>query len=220
MIALIDYGLGNLRSVEKALQAVGAEVHLAGDPEAVRRADRLILPGVGAFGDGMQGLQSRGLEKAVKAAVQAGTPLLGICLGMQLLFERSKEAPGRPGLGLLPGEVRRFPQEQVPGQRAASERAASERQLKVPQTGWNQLHIEGAPPLLAGLEPGAYAYFNHSFYCAPAENSDWLASTDYGLRYASVVGRGSLFGVQFHPEKSQSVGLQILHNFVRARPNI
>jgi glutamine amidotransferase len=129
---------------------------------------------------------------------QNGTPRLGICVGMQLLFEVSEELGEHKGLGLMPGRVRRFP----------------ESGLKVPQTGWNQLQIQGESPLLKGLAPGSYAYFNHSYYCAAAQAEDVLASTDYGLSYASVVGRGSLYGVQFHPEKSQAVGLQILRNFV------
>jgi glutamine amidotransferase len=202
MIALIDYGIGNLRSVEKALQAVGAEVHLTSDPQALLQATKIILPGVGAFGDGMRGLEERRLAQAIQQACQNGACLLGICLGMQLLFESSQEAPGISGLGLLPGQVRRFDQ---PG-------------LKTPQTGWNQLlpARPGEQPslLLAGLAPGSYAYFNHAYYCDPDLEEDWLAATVYGRRYASVVGRGRLYGVQFHPEKSQAVGLQILRNFV------
>jgi len=198
MIALVDYGIGNLRSVEKALQAVGAEVRLTSDPDEILSASRVILPGVGAFGDGMAGLRQRGLESALKIVAARGVPLLGICLGMQLLFEESDEIGRHQGLGLLPGRVRRFP------------RAG----WKVPQTGWNQLQIERPSPLLTGLQSGDYAYFNHSYYCEPADPTDILASTDYILQYASVVGRNNLFGVQFHPEKSQSVGLQILRNFV------
>lgn len=198
MIALVDYGIGNLRSVEKALQAVGAEVRLTSDPAEILSATRVILPGVGAFGDGMAGLRQRGLESALKIVAARGVPLLGICLGMQLLFEESDELGRHQGLGLLPGRVRRFPQ------------AGG----KVPHTGWNQLHIERPSPLLTGLLSGDYAYFNHSYYCEPADPTDILASTDYILQYASVVGRNNLYGVQFHPEKSQSVGLQILRNFV------
>jgi glutamine amidotransferase len=198
VIALVDYGIGNLRSVQKALLAVGAEVSLTADPEEVRRAEKVVLPGVGAFGDGMAGLNAGGFVDVLKEAWLGGKPLLGICLGMQLLFMSSEEAPGRPGLGFLPGVVRRFP--------------ASA--LKVPHTGWNQLHPVGASALLERLEDGSYAYFNHAYYCEPQEPSDALAVTDYGLRYASVIGRGRMFGVQFHPEKSQAVGLQILRNFV------
>ncbi len=198
MIALLDYGIGNLRSVEKAFQAVGAPVQLTSNAEDIQRADKIILPGVGAFGDGMAGLQQRKMVEPLQAAVRHGTPLLGICVGMQLLFAGSAESPGVAGLGFLPGEVRRFP--------------ASD--LKVPQTGWNQVTPCRDTPLLADLPPGSYAYFNHSYYCDPAEPDDWLAATDYGLRYASIVGHGRLYGVQFHPEKSQAVGLLILRNFM------
>jgi glutamine amidotransferase len=198
-VALIDYGIGNLRSVEKALQAVGAEVCLTSDPEMVLAAEKAVLPGVGAFGDGMAGLTVRGLVGAIQQSVQDGKPLLGICLGMQLLFEGSEELGEHAGLGLLPGKVMRFP----------------ENRLKIPHTGWNQLIFTPAP-LLNGLEPGCYAYFNHSYYCQPASAGDVLATTEYGLVYASVVGRGRLYGMQFHPEKSQAVGLQLLRNFVQA----
>lgn len=206
MIALVDYGIGNLRSVEKALSTVGADVRLTADLDQILAADKVVLPGVGAFGDGMAGLRARGLVQVVKTVVATQTPLLGICLGMQMLFEASDElSPGErdagrsyEGLGFLPGRVRRFP--------------ASD--LKIPQTGWNQLFPMQESPLLRGLAPGSYAYFNHGYYCDAAEPSDLLASTEYGIHYASVVGRGRLYGVQFHPEKSQAVGLAILKNFV------
>jgi glutamine amidotransferase len=206
MIALIDYDIGNLRSVEKALAAVGAEVRLTGHPAQILTADKVVLPGVGAFGDGMAGLRGRGLVEVLRTIVTRETPLLGICLGMQLLFEMSEEfspseqqiRSGHAGLGFLPGQVQRF----------------TKGDIKIPQTGWNQLLPEGESPLLKGLKPGSCAYFNHSYYCAPAEKADVLASTEYGIRYASVVGRGRLYGVQFHPEKSQAVGLTILRNFV------
>lgn len=198
MIALIDYGIGNLRSVEKALAAVGANVRLTTQPEVIRAADKVVLPGVGAFGDGMAGLRQRELEAVIETVFREGKALLGICLGMQLLFEVSYELGEHRGLGLLPGEVRKF------------ERG----DLKVPQTGWNQVRAEKDSPLLASLAPNSYAYFNHSYYCEPADREDILASSEYGVRYAAVVGRGRLYGVQFHPEKSQAVGLQILRNFV------
>ena len=201
MIALVDYGIGNLRSVHKALAAVGGDVIQTSTPEEIRRAEKVVLPGVGAFGDGMIGLVESDLEVVIAEVVKREVAVLGICLGMQLLFESSEEAPTQPGLGLLPGSVRRF---------------ASEG-LKVPQTGWNQLHPRQKSPLLVGLADGCYAYFNHGYYCEPQFTDDILAVTDYGLRYASVIGRGRLFGVQFHPEKSQAVGLQILKNFVEMR---
>lgn len=198
MIALVDYGIGNLRSVEKALQAVGAEVCLTSAPEIILAAEKVVLPGVGAFGDGMAGLRERRLESVIQSLPARGTPLLGICVGMQLLFDIGEEMGEHAGLGLIPGRVRRFP----------------EAGLKIPQTGWNQLVFDPGIPLLQGLSKGCYAYFNHSFYCDPAESEDVLAWTEYGLQYASVVGRGCLYGAQFHPEKSQAMGLQILRNFI------
>lgn len=201
MIALVDYGIGNLRSVEKALATAGAEVCLTEDPGAILQAAKVVLPGVGAFGDGMAGLRERQLVDVVHEIVRRGIPLLGICVGMQLLFEASEEMGEHPGLGLLPGRVRRFEPD-------------PDWHLKVPQTGWNMLQQEQDTPLLAGLPTGSYAYFNHSYYCAATEINDVLASTSYGIRYASVVGRDRVYGVQFHPEKSQDVGLKILRNFV------
>lgn len=198
MIALVDYGIGNLRSVEKALASVGADVRLTSDPQVILAASQVVLPGVGAFGDGMAGLRQRGLEPALQQIAAQGKPLLGICLGMQLLFQSSDEMGQHSGLGLLPGRVTRFP----------------ESGWKVPQTGWNQLNIQQETPLLSGISSGDYAYFNHSYYCEPAEPKDSIATTDYILSFSAVVGRGRLYGAQFHPEKSQDLGLQILRNFV------
>jgi imidazole glycerol-phosphate synthase subunit HisH len=198
MIALVDYGTGNLRSVEKALQAVGAQVNLTSDPQAILASEKAVLPGVGAFGDGMAGLRERGLVEVIQSLPSKGIPLLGICLGMQLFFEASEEMGEHPGLGLIPGRVRRFP----------------EAGLKIPQTGWNQISFSAGSLLLEGLENGCYAYFNHSFYCEPSTAGDVLGQTDYGVTYTSAIRRERLYGVQFHPEKSQSVGLQILRNFV------
>ena len=198
MIALIDYGVGNLRSVEKALTSVGAQVVLTSDPDLIQSAQKVVLPGVGAFRDGMLGLERKGLVQVLVAIARRRTPLLGICLGMQLLFETSVEMGEHKGLGLLPGQVLRF----------------ADHDLKVPQTGWNQVHIQRKNPLLDGLPDGSYAYFNHGFYCVPGREDDILAVTDYGIDYASVVAQGRIYGVQFHPEKSQDVGLQILRNFV------
>lgn len=199
-VNLIDVGTGNLSSVHKALETLGAKVNLARNPEDVLQDDSIVLPGVGAFGDFMQGLQSSGLDQVVRAAAQHGAPILGICVGMQALFEVSEEMGEHTGLGLLPGRVVRF---------------SSAAGFKVPHTGWNQLWPLGRSPLLQGLKPGDYAYFNHSFYCSPTEEADILLSTDYGLNFASAVQRGSLFGVQFHPEKSQQVGLNLLENFLK-----
>jgi glutamine amidotransferase len=193
----VDYGIGNLRSVEKAFNAVGAEVSVTSDPEVVRAADKVVLPGVGAFGDGMAGLVKRNLVQPIRDLVERGIPLLGICLGMQLLFEESEEHGKFGGLGFLAGKVLRF---DVPG-------------LIIPHTGWNQIRIVRSSPLLDGLPPDAHAYFNHGYYCQ-AQPEDILATTEYGIQYSSVVGRGSIYGAQFHPEKSQHIGLMILRNFV------
>ena len=197
-IALVDFGAGNLRSVEKTLDAVGARVIVTADPEAVLSAEKVVLPGVGAFADGVRALEERGLVSALREIAARGTPLLGICVGMQLMFERGEEHGDHDGLALLPGTVRRLP----------------EAGLKVPHTGWNRVRATRPSPLLQGLPEGAFAYFNHSYYCDAAEPADVLARTAYGLTYPSVVERGSLWGVQFHPEKSQQVGMKILRNFV------
>jgi glutamine amidotransferase len=201
VIALVDYGIGNLLSVEKALESVGATVQVTSDPARILSAERVVLPGVGAFGDGMAELDARGLVPVVQQVAVRQIPLLGICLGMQLLFETGDEHGSHRGLGLLMGSVRRFD-------------LAARPELKIPQTGWNQVFAARETPLLWSIAPGSFAYFNHSFYCAPAELADVLATTEYGGRYASIVGRGRIFGVQFHPEKSQAVGLQLLRNFV------
>ena len=198
MFALIDCGIGNLRSVQKALETVGANVQLTTAPEVILAAEKVILPGVGAFGDGMAGMRARDLIEPVKTVVARGTPFLGICVGMQLLFESSSEMGEHPGLGILPGTVRRF-------------EAAD---IKIPQTGWNQIVPQTESKLLYNVKLGDYTYFNHSYYCAPTLESDVLATTNYGGEYASIVRRGNLYGVQFHPEKSQHIGLQILRNFV------
>jgi glutamine amidotransferase len=197
MIALLDYGIGNLRSVQKALEHAGATVILTSDPETALLAEKVVLPGVGAFGDGMRGLRERGLDAAVRTVVARGTPLLGICVGMQVLFESSEERGEHAGLSLLPGRVRLF----------------AGNGLKVPHTGWNEIRPAADNPLLRGLPASAYAYFNHSYYCE-AEAADVLAYCDYGRPTAAVVGRGRLYGIQFHPEKSQHIGLGLLRNFV------
>jgi glutamine amidotransferase len=202
MIAIIDYGAGNLRSVRNALVYLGAEVVTAATPDQLDGAEKIVLPGVGAFGAGMNALRTAGFEEPLKAAVAAGVPLIGICLGMQYLFESSDEMGLHRGLGLLPGRVTRFPTNG----------------LKVPHMGWNQLRIQQDNPLLASVESGSYAYFVHSYYVEAGDLSDVLATTDYGIEYASVVAHGNIFGIQPHPEKSQSVGLRILRNFVEIRP--
>ena len=205
-VVLIDAGTGNLRSVHKALEAVGAQVTRTDDPDVVRRGARLVLPGVGAFGDFMAGLRQRGLEEAVLEAVGRGAPLLGICVGMQALFEIGEEMGIHQGLALLPGRVVAFPPE------------IREQGLKIPHTGWNFVQWARPNPLSPGLEDGGYAYFNHSFYCLPQVEGDIIGYTNYGLTFASAVQRDNLLGVQFHPEKSQRVGLRVLENFLRWQP--
>ena len=205
-VTMVDYGGSNMRSVQKAFEAVGVAIEVTSDPEVARRAVRLVLPGVGAFRPGMDALRSRGLDGAIVDDVAAGTPLLGICLGMQLLFAVSEEMGRHKGLGLLPGQVVAFvgrpPTANAPG-------------LKVPHMGWNRIRHEDQHPLLAGVPNGSYAYFVHSYYCAPANPQDILATTDYGVEFAAIVGRGRLYGIQFHPEKSQRIGLAILRNFAQ-----
>ena len=203
MIALIDYGISNLRSVQKAFEHLDMEVTLVDTPDRLAQADRLILPGVGAFPAGMEGLQERGLIEPIKQAAREGKPLIGICLGMQLLFESSNEMGETEGLGLLPGKVTRIGGQSsvVPG-------------LKVPHMGWNQLDAVREHPLACDLVSGSYAYFVHSYAIYPEDQSIVLATTDYGGPFASIVGRGKVCGLQFHPEKSQAVGLRLLKNFL------
>lgn len=198
MIALIDYGAGNLHSVKKAIEFNGGEVTLVQNSEDLLKAEKAILPGVGAFGDGMKGLQKRELIPAIKEYAASGRPLLGICLGMQLLLDESDEMGVQQGLGLVPGKVRQFTQ---PG-------------IKVPQIGWNQVFIQRESPLLADLEDGSYVYFNHGYYCRLDDTGYTLASTEYGTNYTSMLQKDNIYGAQFHPEKSQDVGMQILRNYV------
>ena len=200
VIALIDYGAGNVRSVYKALEAVGAKVRVARSPDDLQSAEKVVLPGVGAFGDCMVGLRRAGLVEALYRVVEE-KPLLGICVGMQVLFDEGEEMGRHAGLGLLPGRVVRF---------AASLTAAG---LKIPHTGWNRIEPVKESPLLGGLPLEAWAYFNHAYYCQ-ARPEHTLAVTDYGGPFPSIVGRGHIYGIQFHPEKSQRVGLHILRNFV------
>jgi len=198
MIAIIDYGAGNLHSVQKAVEFVGGRSFLADTAEEILRADKVILPGVGAFQVGMSGLTKKGIVPAIKEFVATGRPLLGICLGMQLLFEESDEGGQHFGLGFLPGDVVAF----------------EPTDLKVPQIGWNQLTHQGDSSMLANVTSGSYVYFNHSYYCRPSDPSHILATTEYGNSFASIVASGNVFGLQFHPEKSQHAGLHLLQNFV------
>jgi imidazole glycerol-phosphate synthase subunit HisH len=198
MIRIIDYGMGNLRSVQKAFQHVGHDAEITNDPEKVLSADKLVLPGVGAFEDAMRELRDRQLIKPILAAIDSGKPFLGICLGLQLLFDVSFENGTHSGLGVLRGEVVRFdiPQE-----------------YSVPHMGWNQLAIRGKPPILEGIEEGTYVYFVHSYYVVPQDLTVIAAETDYGGPFCSMIRWDNLYATQFHPEKSQSVGLRMLKNF-------
>jgi len=197
MIAVVDYGIGNLGSVIKGFRHAGAETVLTGDPSLLRSADAMVLPGDGAFGATMDEVRRRGLVPVLREAAGAGRPLLGICIGMQLLFEESEEHGHHEGLGLLPGRVRRLTGD-----------------LPVPHMGWNRLRRRRDHALLDGVPDGAHVYFVHSYYCdAPPDVV--LATTDYGTELPAVVGRGNVLGVQFHPEKSQAVGLRMIDSFVR-----
>ncbi len=196
-IVIIDAGIGNLRSVQKAFEHVGAAPTITDDPAVVAGADAVVLPGVGAFGDGMEGLRSRGLDAAVFDAIGRGIPFFGICVGLQLLFEEGEEMGTHRGLGVLPGRVVRFPAG-----------------LTVPHMGWNQIEQRRSHPLLAGIPDGAFAYFAHSYHAITDDESIVVATTDYGAPFPSVVARDNVWAIQFHPEKSQQIGLRILQNFV------
>lgn len=206
-VVVIDYGMGNLRSVSKALESLGAEVCVTDKPGDVAKAKKVILPGVGAFPAAMRELESRGLDQAVCEAVRSGRPYLGICLGLQLLFEESDEGEGKTkGLGLLPGRVLRFPVESKNGA------------LKVPHMGWNQVSrskAAGDCPLLKDIPEESFFYFVHSYYGLPKDTGIVALETDYGVRFASMVWKDNLYATQFHPEKSQALGLKLLENFIR-----
>ena len=199
MIAVIDYGAGNLKSVKNALDQLGAANMRASTSKEILLADAVILPGVGEFGTAMAELERRGIKEAVIEAAGSGRPLLGICLGMQLLFEAGEESPGAKGRGILPGRVPRFP---------------AEMGLKIPHMGWNSVMPIKESRLLDGLPKGSYMYFVHSFYVKAAERADVSAISEYGLIFDAAVERGNIFGCQFHPEKSGAAGLAILKNFI------
>jgi glutamine amidotransferase len=201
MIAVVNYGLGNLHSVQKAIAYSGGNAVVTDDPKLIQRADKVVLPGVGAFAEGMKGLETRSLTKPLKEIAASGKPILGICLGMQLLFESSEELGAHPGLGVIPGKVKAF----------------TGPNLKIPQIGWNNIIFSKQSPLLTGLEPGSYVYFNHSYYCQPDEAEDILATTTYGITFTSAIQRNNIYGVQFHPEKSQRIGLKMIRNFVECQ---
>ena len=198
-VGIIDYGVGNLRSVEKAFAATGCDAVVSSDEKILRQAERLVLPGVGAFGACMKALTERGFDELVREQVAKGTPLLGVCVGMQMLFEESEEFGATAGLRLLSGRVRRFSGD-----------------LVVPQVGWNQIRQRLAHTLFAGIADQSFFYFVHSFFCDPVDNSTIIGETEYSDTYASVVAQANVCGVQFHPEKSQVAGLRLLRNFARS----
>lgn len=200
MIAIIDYQMGNLRSVQKGFEKIGQEAQIVSDPQQLKAATKVVLPGVGAFGDAMQELTQRGFVDPLREWLEQDRPFLGICLGLQLLFDRSFEGGEHRGLGVLAGEVLRF---DVPAP------------LKVPHMGWNELQLRKPAPILEGINSGDYLYFVHSYYVAPEDQEVVAVEADYGGPFCAMVWRGQLFATQFHPEKSQQVGLQILENFSR-----
>jgi glutamine amidotransferase len=225
LVALIDYGSGNLRSAEKALaraaeeRGTGHTILVTADPTVAAKAERIVLPGVGAFADCMAGLKALpGMVEALTDAVLGrGTPFLGICVGMQLLAEVGREFGDHPGLGWIKGDVVRLTP-LPPAPRAPSPATGEREILKIPHMGWNELSFVRPHPLFAGLERGAHAYFVHSYVIRPADPLDVLATTDYGGPFAAAVGRANIVGTQFHPEKSQAAGLAILGNFLRWAP--
>ena len=202
MVAIIDYDAGNIKSVENAVRFLGHEVTVTSNAEEILCADHIILPGVGAFGDAMKRLSGAGLEETIRQAVDREIPFLGICLGLQLIFEESEESPGVKGLGLLPGRIRRIPEGDG---------------RKVPQIGWNDLSFPRSSRLFAGIPEGSYVYFVHSYYLEAGDPADVAARTQYGVSIDAAVEHGKLFACQFHPEKSERIGMQILENFLNLR---
>ena len=212
MIAVLDYGIGNLRSAEKAIAHLGVPARLTSDRGEAARAAGVVLPGVGAFGRCMEQLRACGLEAAVHDALDAGRPFLGICVGMQMLFESSEEAPDVPGIGALGGTVRRLSASGAPPPSEASFGPG----LRVPHMGWNTVEVRPGSQLFAGLPASPWLYFVHSYAAAPADDSVVAGTTEYGGRVVAAVERGPLWATQFHPEKSAANGLHLLSNFVRA----
>lgn len=198
MIAIIDYGAGNLQSVKKALDFIGAESVITDDPETINACDKILLPGVGSFGDAMASMKEKNLVETVKQNALSGKAFLGICLGLQLLFEESEESPGVKGLGIFKGKIKKFP---------------ANMGLKIPHIGWNSLEIKQKDTLFKGIPENSYVYFVHSYYLEAEEPNDVAAVTNYGIDFHSAVGKGNIFATQFHPEKSGDVGLAILRNF-------
>lgn len=198
-MVIVDYGMGNLRSVQKGFERVGVRATISRDPNVVSEATHLVVPGVGGFKDCMENLDTHGLLKPIREVIDADLPYLGICLGLQILFSEGTEFGSHPGMGVIPGKVVRFPRTE----------------LKIPHMGWNQIQTAKESPVLEGIPEGSFFYFVHSYYGLPDE-ADWVATTtDYGTRFPSAVSRGRLFACQFHPEKSQGVGMRLLSNFAR-----
>jgi len=204
MIAIVDYGMGNLRSVQKALLCLGAQANIVSHGDELDKADKVVLPGVGAFSDAIDRLRATGMDQAIASAAKKGKWLFGICLGMQMLFDVSHEDGRHEGLGLIAGEVVKFSFDALPQPRP-----------RIPHMGWNSLHWADGGPLMQGIEQGCYAYFAHSYHVAPSDAGDVCTSTEYGYQFASSIRRGNILATQFHPEKSQSVGLRMLENFIR-----
>lgn len=205
MIAIIDYDMGNLKSVSKALECVGANVCVTRDPKKIQNADKLVLPGVGAFGECMKNLENYGLVNVIKNEITKGKWFLGICLGLQLLFEESEEFGPVKGLGILKGKVMKFNH---------SPSTIYHPPLKIPHIGWNQVQKKKTPTLLKGIEDNSSFYFVHSYYVVPREKSVISTTTEYGVNFCSSIQKGNIFAMQFHPEKSQKLGLEVLKNFV------
>lgn len=198
MIAIIDYGAGNLQSVKKAFDFIGAESIITDNPETIKNCDKILLPGVGSFGDAMESMNAKNLVEVIKAEALSGKPFLGICLGLQLLFEESEESPDVKGLGIFKGKIKKF---------------STDMGLKIPHIGWNSLEIKQKDTLFKGIPENSYVYFVHSYYLHAENENDIATVTNYGIDFHSAVGKDNIFATQFHPEKSGDVGLQILRNF-------
>lgn len=198
MIAIIDYGAGNLQSVKKALDFIGAESVITDNPEIINACDKILLPGVGSFGDAMDSMSKKGLVETVRQNALSGKPFLGICLGLQLLFEESEESPGVKGLGIFKGKIKKF---------------SPDMELKIPHIGWNSLEIKQKDTLFKNIPENSYVYFVHSYYLHAEDENEIATVTNYGIDFHSAVGKNNVFATQFHPEKSGDVGLQILKNF-------
>lgn len=196
MITIIDYGMGNLRSIENAFRFLGTGVKITAKPKEIERAQRIVFPGVGNFGEAMKNLKRKKIDFAIRNSIQKGTPFLGICLGLQLLFEKNEEAPKVKGLNIFRGKVLRF------------------KKIKIPQIGWNQIKTRKKSMILKGIEDKSFVYFMHSFYVKPSDREIVVATTNYGKDFCSVIETQNIFGVQFHPEKSGKTGLKILKNFI------